>query len=132
MEDSAVDAGKSSIIYNLTRAVASPGLAATNSFVNQALKGVNQDHHMEMLEKYQAVTKAEVLGALRKYVLDVFNPATSIAISVSAPGKVASTVEGLKEIGFDVETREVHVEPEELESESGDESESGSGSESER
>lgn len=99
------------------------------SFINQALKGASQDFHLEMLEKYQAVTTEEVLTALRKYVLPVFDPKQSIAVSVSAPGKVDVTVEGLKAIGFEVETREVYVDPEEINGEDG--SESGSESESE-
>lgn len=105
------------------------------SFINQALKGASQDFHLEMMEKYQAVTTEQVLGALKKYVLPVFDPKQSIAISVSAPGKVDATVEGLKAIGFQVETKEVYVDPEELNgiSEDGsDESDSESESDDER
>jgi len=130
LEDSAVDAGKSAIVYNLTRAVSNPSSAAMDSFINQALKGASQNFHLEMLEKYQAVTTEEVLNALRKYVLPVFDPKQSIAISVSAPGKVDATVDGLKAIGFDVESREVYVDPEEMNGLSDDESESGTDSES--
>ncbi len=101
-----------------------------DSFINQALKGASQNFHLEMLEKYQAVTTEEVLNALRKYVLPVFDPKQSIAISVSAPGKVDATVDGLKAIGFDVESREVYVDPEEMNGLSDDESESGTDSES--
>lgn len=129
LEESAVDAGKSSIVYNLTRAVSNPSSAAMGSFVNQALKGTSQNFHLEMLEKYQAVTTKEVLAALRTYVLPVFDTKQSVSISVSAPGKVDSTVEGLKAIGFDVETREVYVDPD-LDGMSEDGSESGSESES--
>lgn len=116
----------------MTRAVSNPSLAATNAFINQALKGVGRNFHREMLEKYQAVTKDEVLSALRNYVLQAFDPETSVAISVSAPGKVETTVEGLKALGFEVETRQIYVDPEELgDGEDASESESESESEGE-
>ncbi|KLO20262.1 hypothetical protein SCHPADRAFT_817077 [Schizopora paradoxa] len=131
LEDSVVDAGKSAIVYNLTRAVSNPSSAAMGSFINQALKGASQDFHREMLEKYQAVTTEQVLKALEKYVLPVFDPKQSIAISVSAPGKVNATIDGLKAIGFQVESREVYVDPEEINGVDEDGSHSESDSESE-
>lgn len=88
---------------------------ALNSFINQALKGVNQNHNRELLEKYQAVTKDEVLAALKKYCLRVFNPATSVAVIVTAPGKVDSTMAGFQNLGFVPERRELEVSPEEME-----------------
>ena len=99
---------------------------AISSFINQALKGVSQNYSRELLEKYQAVTKEQVLESLNEYVLPLFEPSKSVAVIVSAPGKVDSTMEGLKELGFQVEKREVEVTPEELEAMSSEGSESGS------
>ena len=53
------------------------------------------------------MTKEEVLGALRKYCLPLFNPATSLAAVATPPGKLEATIEGLHELGFEVERRSV-------------------------
>jgi len=75
------------------------------------------------------VTIDEVSAALKKYLLPVFDPATSIAVVASAPGKVDEIARGLAEVGFQVEKRELDVDADELAA--GAESGSGSGSESE-
>jgi len=73
----------------------------------------------------------EVAAALKKYLLPVFDPATSIAVVASAPGKVDEIARGLAEVGFQVEKRELDVDPDEVAA-AGEESEgSESGSESE-
>ena len=150
LEDTTVDAAKSTIVYNIASAVSKPKsavclsfqsqlspnlrfLQALTSFVNQALKGVSQNYNRILLEKYQAVTKDDILSALEKYVLPLFNPESSVAVLVTAPGKVESTVEGMSELGFDVEIRELESTPEDStvdssEYDSGSESESGSDS----
>ena len=66
---------------------------------------------------------------MKDYVLPVFDPSRSVAVIVSAPGKVDSTMEGLRELGFDVERREVEISPEELEEMGSEGTESGSESE---
>lgn len=80
----------------------------------------------------QAVTIDQVSAALKKYLLPVFDPATSIAVVASAPGKVDEIATGLAEVGFQVEKRELDVDPDELaagkegsESESSSESDEG-------
>lgn len=106
-------------------------MKAITSFVNQALKQVNQNYNRELLEKYQAVTKDEILVALEKHCLPLFNPETSVAVIVTAPGKVDSTAESMKALGFDVEKRAVEVDQNELDrSESEDSEESEDDSES--
>ncbi|THH10161.1 hypothetical protein EW145_g1526 [Phellinidium pouzarii] len=124
LENTTVDAAKSTIVYNIARAVSTPGSAAITSFVNQALKHVNQNHNREMLEKYQAVTKEQILVALKKYCLPLFDPAKSVAVIVAAPSKVESTADGMRELGFDVEKRELEVSPEELVESGSEESDS--------
>lgn len=100
---------------------------AINSFTNQALKGQGQNHHLKLLERYQAVTKEDVLASLKKYILPIFSPSTSTVVVVTAPSKVDQIAEGLTGYGFDVEKRTMAVEEDEAESsESGSISESGS------
>ena len=93
------------------------------SFTNQALKGVSQNHNTDLLEKYQEVSKDDVLRVLKQYFLPLFDASTSVVVSVTAPGKAEEISEGLKDAGFDVERRTLEVEHED-EGESESESES--------
>lgn len=78
------------------------------------------------MEKYQQVTKADVLNSLKTHFLPLFNSATSTAVVVTAPGNAKEVGEGLKSKGYEVEQKEMHIDPSELEegSESGSESDS--------
>jgi Zn-dependent M16 (insulinase) family peptidase len=98
-----------------------PILQAVTSFTNQALKGVSQNEHIKRLEKFQAVTKDDVLRVLREYFLPLFHSSSSVVVSVTAPGKADEISEGLKVAGFTVERRALEVDHED-EDESGSES----------
>ena len=91
------------------------------SFTNQGLKGVSQNHNVELLEKFQAVTKADVLAALKTHFLPLFDAQSSVAVVVTAPGKADEVSDELGKIGFDVERRTLQVEADEDGSESGSE-----------
>ncbi|KAF8507185.1 Metalloenzyme, LuxS/M16 peptidase-like protein [Russula emetica] len=123
LEDTTLDAAKSSIVFNVTKGVSTPGRAAVTSFTNQALKGVSQNHNTDLLEKYQQVSKDDVLRVLQQYFLPLFDASTSVVVSVTAPGKAQEISKGLKDAGFVVERRTLEVDHEEG-SESGSESES--------
>src|ERR1700749_4799480 len=110
------------------------------SFMNQALKGVPQDHYRQLLESCQKIGSEDVLTAMRKYLLPIFHSESSIAFVVSSPGKADEiqevsrndlqmttsfiTPQSLGAIGFEVEKRKM----EGAEGEVG--SEGGSGSDS--
>ena len=94
--------------------------------MNQALEGVPQNHSIELLEKYQNVTKEDVLQALKTYFLPLFNPSSSVAVVVTAPSKAESIGEDLSKMGFAVDQRSLHVEAGEEGESSGSESEDGS------
>ncbi|RDB28821.1 hypothetical protein Hypma_015435 [Hypsizygus marmoreus] len=113
-ETTTLDAAKSSIVYGVTKNVSTAGRAALVSFTNQALKGVSRTHQIDLLEKYQAVTKEDVLAALQKHFLPLFDSSSSVVIAVTAPSKAASIGEGLTSAGFDVEQRTIEVELAEL------------------
>jgi hypothetical protein len=82
-----------------------------------------------MLEKYQEVTKADVLAALKKHILPVFDSKLSMVTVVTAPSKADEIAAGLTGHGFKVEKRTLEVEADEdgSGSESGSDSESDSG-----
>ncbi|KZV77044.1 hypothetical protein PENSPDRAFT_645781 [Peniophora sp. CONT] len=132
LDETALDAAKSSIVFGVTRSVASPVRAAMAAFTNMAIRSVPARHSVEMLEKYQTVTREDVLKVLKTYFVPLFDPASSVVVSVNAPGKADEIAEGLTKEGYTVERRTLDVDPEELEGsedESGSESESESGSE---
>ena len=130
LEDTTLDAAKSTLVFNVTRNVSTASKAALQSFTNQALKGVPKSHQVNLLEKYQAVTKDEVLETLRKYFLPLFDASSSIAVVVTAPSKAEQIGEDLKAAGFEVEQKSLQVDPSELE-EGDSEGESEDGSEDE-
>lgn len=125
LDETALDAAKSTIVYGVSKGVSTPGRAAATSFTNQALKGVPQNHHIDLLKKFQEVSMDDVLRVLRQYLLPVFDSSTSVVVSVTAPGKADEISKGLKDAGFVVEGRTLELEPEDG-SEHEDESESGS------
>ncbi|PVF99908.1 hypothetical protein CPB86DRAFT_846178 [Serendipita vermifera] len=115
LKQTSIDAAQSSIVYALAKRVSSPGRAAITSFVNQALKGVAQTWEQDVLAQLNAVTPSQVLEAMKRYVLPLFDPSTSIAVVACAPGKADDIAAGLSSEGFDVEKRTLDVSAEELE-----------------
>ena len=70
------------------------------------------------------------MAALRDHFLPLFDPASSIAVVVTAPSKAEAIGKSLQAEGFDVTQRVLEVDASELE-EGSEEGESDSGSESE-
>ena len=75
------------------------------SFTNQALKNITKTHQIDLLEKYQAVTKDDVLSVIKTHFLPLFDPSSSVAVVVTAPAKADEIGAGLKAIGFEVTQR---------------------------
>jgi Zn-dependent M16 (insulinase) family peptidase len=113
LDDITLDAAKSSIVFDVAQNVSTPGSAALTSFVNQGLKGLSPNHNVELLEKYQAVKKEDVMRCLKDYILKLFQPESSIALVVTAPGKSDEISEKLGEKGFKVEKRTIEVQDDE-------------------
>lgn len=91
------------------------------SFTNQALKNVPRTHQINLLEKYHAVNKDDVLTALKTYFLPLFDPSSSVAVVVTAPGKADEIREGFEAIGFEVTQRVMGIDSTNMEnSEDGD------------
>jgi hypothetical protein len=104
-------------------------LQANVSFINQALKGVPIDFQIQQLDRYQAVTKDGVIAALREHLMPLFDPKSSVAVVVAAPGRFEEVGDGLAKAGFKVEKETLEVDPNEQEdngSDGDDESDSGS------
>lgn len=102
------------------------------SFINQGLKGVSQNYTVDLLEKYQHITKDDVLAVLKEYFPPLFDSSSSVAVVVTGPGKVEEISTELGKLGFDVKRRTLQVEADEQGEDSDSESDSGSESESSR
>lgn len=101
------------------------------SFTNQAMKGVARTHQIDLLQKYQVITKADVLQALQKHFLPLFKPSSSVAVVVTAPAKAKEIGDALNAIGFEVTQKVMEIDPSEMSEEDTDtESDSGSSSDS--
>ena len=87
---------------------------------------MSQNHNVELLEKFQEITKEDVLAVLRRYFLPLFDSSSSVAVVVTAPAKAEQVAQELSKIGFDVEqkTLQADEDSEESDSEEGSESES--------
>lgn len=72
------------------------------------------------------MTKEEVIEALRRHFLPLFDPTSSVAVVVTTPSKAAEIGEQLSAVGYKVEQRTLELDPEEdgseLDSDESDES----------
>jgi hypothetical protein len=98
------------------------------SFTNQALKNVPQTHQMDLLRKYQAVTKDDVLSVIKTHILPLFDSSSSVAVVVTAPAKADEIGAGLKAKGFEVTQRVMETDLIDSEDGTVDETDSGSSS----
>lgn len=89
------------------------------------------DHRADYAGSLQNVTLEDVDGVIRKYILPIFDSATSIAAITSSKGKAAEMKTQLEEIGFEVDLLDISKAEDDDASESGDESSEGSESGSE-
>lgn len=124
LDDTTLEAAKSSIVYGVTKNVSTAGRAASASFTNQALKNVGQNHQVQLLEKFQAVTKEDVLNILRTYFLPLFHSESSVAVAVTAPSRADDIEKSLADVGFSVERRTLEVDPNEMEVDGSEDSDS--------
>lgn len=142
-----LDGAKSELAYFTASSQSTISRAAATSFVNQALKGIPQSYQRDLLAKarvssswilyvhdhradyvgsFQNVTLEEVNGVIRKYILPIFDSATSIAALTSSKGKAAEMKMQLEGIGFEVDLLDISKAEDDDASESGDESSEGS------
>ncbi|KAF8622884.1 hypothetical protein AX15_006649 [Amanita polypyramis BW_CC] len=130
LDATTLDAAKSSIVFGVTKNVSTPARAAMVSFSNQALKNISQSYQIDLLKKYEDVTREDVLQAIRKHFLPLFDSSTSVAVVVTAPGKAEQVGESLTKAGFEVTQRKMEIDPNELEGSdfTGSEGESDDGS----
>ena len=87
---------------------------------------MSQDFQVKLLEKYQAVTIDDIVAALQKHFLPLFDPSKTVALVVTAPSKIDQIVEDLTAAGFQVSKRTLETDPQDWEDDGSDESEGSS------
>ncbi|KAH9818516.1 zinc metalloprotease [Melampsora americana] len=101
-----LESAKSSLAYTTAARESNVVDAAYSSFTNMALKGISKDASRELLKKTKDITIDQVLEAIEKYFLPIFDAKTSLAVVASSPGKAESTAASLEAAGYRVEQRE--------------------------
>lgn len=107
LDDLMIEAAKSELAFFTANQQATLSLAAETSFVNQVLRGVPQSYQRDLLERAGKVSKSEVEAAMKKWLLPIFDPATSIAAVATSKGKLEAIQKQLKDLHFDVTVREI-------------------------
>lgn len=92
------------------------------AYLNEALKEVGKDDDRAMLERLPHITLQQIRDVISRYLLPIFDSATSIGAAAVNSGKAAELEEGYKKLGFEVERRELPTFDGEPDSESGSES----------
>lgn len=118
-----VDGAKSSMVFGYANKSSTVGGAAGTAYLDEVLKGVGKDFSQKMLEKIPTVTLKDVRDVIGKYFVPVFDSATSLGAVTVNSGKAEEVETGFKELGFEVERKELPTLGNEEEgSESGSES----------
>lgn len=107
LDDLMIEAAKSELAFFTANQQATLATAAETSFVNQALRGVPQSYQRDLLARAGKVTKSEVEAAIKKWLMPIFDPATSIAAVATSSGKLDAIQKQLKDIHFDVTVLEI-------------------------
>jgi Zn-dependent M16 (insulinase) family peptidase len=81
------------------------------------------------LEKFQDVTREDVLSVMKTYFLPLFDANSSVCVTVAAPGKVEEIAAALISEGFEVDKKSLEIDPDEMEESDYSDEESESGSE---
>ncbi|CAO1637041.1 unnamed protein product [Jaminaea pallidilutea] len=109
LEQIDVDSAKSMLHFSVADSQGTVSQACAEVFLDEVMRGVPRGRGRRLLEGIQSVTLDDVKSALRKYVLPVFDPSTSICAIVSSPGRVDEISAALKEVGYAMERRDLDV-----------------------
>lgn len=126
LDDLTIESAKSSLAYTTASRVSTINDAAHASFSNQVLFDVSKDFGRESLERIKPIGKQHILASIKKYIVPMFDPATSIASVATGKTKADSIAERFTAQGFDVERRSFGEQDDsdsEMESASGSDSE---------
>lgn len=124
MDQKIVDGARASLTYRYARASETVGAAASTAYLNEALKGVGKDYNQKLLEAFpvrivttlgheapltqdKSVTLEQIRSAIQKYLLPIFDASTAIGAVSASSGKADEVEKGFRDMGFEVERREL-------------------------
>lgn len=61
---------------------------------------------MDTIKRIQNVSRNQVLDAIKKYIIPLVDPSSSVVIAITPPHKVEGTAKGLEELGMKTEKLE--------------------------
>lgn len=88
------------VVLSMARQQAGLIDAASNSYVNQVIRGVSKDFNHQLLTKVRAVTQEQVQEAIRMYMAPAFVPASSNLVITCAENMKDRLVGRFSEIGY--------------------------------
>ncbi|PLW42340.1 hypothetical protein PCANC_10506 [Puccinia coronata f. sp. avenae] len=104
-DDLILESAKSSSVYGVASKIATGPDAAYRVYADVALKGIAKDALRQQLEQAKAVTREDVLATIKKYVLPIFEPKSSLAAVACAAPKAQLIADGFAAAGFHVDVR---------------------------
>ncbi|KTW27471.1 uncharacterized protein T551_02970 [Pneumocystis jirovecii RU7] len=91
---------KSSLVYDIVSANATPFYTAQESFVSQVIKNQPENKSFQLIKDVSNVTIIELYDVLNRYLVNLFDPKTSDSFIVSAPSKSIEIIEGFSNVGY--------------------------------
>ncbi|KAI1325385.1 Metalloenzyme, LuxS/M16 peptidase-like protein [Xylariaceae sp. FL0255] len=81
--------------------------AATQNYINGAVRGLEPDHEAQILAKVRSVTVDEIKEAMRTWLLPIFEPGTSNVVVCCAQVMVEKMEKELQEFGYKVQIKQL-------------------------
>ncbi|KIW71936.1 hypothetical protein PV04_00162 [Phialophora macrospora] len=98
----------SSIVVSFANEQQTLASAAGSSFVRSVIRGLPEDLMARMLRKVRDVGVQEIKTVLKEVVFDMFRPGKADIVVTCATGLKEAIADGLKEVGFSPEIRDLN------------------------
>lgn len=129
MDETVLDSAKSSLCFSVADSEGTVGSAASEAFSDTILRGLPKGRGRWLLQEARKVTQDEVRACLAKYILPIFDPATSICAIACSPARIDEMEGALAKIGYQMERRELSITDDDDDAEGDDSDEGDSGEE---
>ncbi|KAE8250209.1 hypothetical protein A4X13_0g4900 [Tilletia indica] len=107
IDDTTLESAKSSVTLGVAENEGTVGSAGMSSFKDETMLGMGKGRGRRLLLQLNAVTTADVQRVLQKYIVPLFDPATSICAIASAPQQAKGIRESLSTVGYQIEERTI-------------------------
>lgn len=107
VDETTLESAKSSLHYSVADSEGTVGSAALESFLDAVIKRAGKGRGHRMLAEANRVTLEDVQRCLTKYVLPLFDPATSVCAVACSPSAEDDILEQLGAIGYDMQKIEM-------------------------